>query len=35
MAFSEKCHSRRRQLFPGSTTAELIRTCRVPVLMFR
>jgi nucleotide-binding universal stress UspA family protein len=28
-------HSRLRQLFVGSTTAELIRTCRIPVLMFR
>jgi len=28
-------HSRLRQLFVGSTTSELIRTCRIPVLMFR
>ncbi len=28
-------HSRIRQLVVGSTTASILRTCRVPVLMFR
>ncbi|MGQ9368471.1 universal stress protein [Azospirillum sp. A39] len=28
-------HSRIRQLIVGSTTATMVRTCRVPVLMFR
>ena len=27
-------HSRIRQLFIGSTTLELMQTCRVPVLVF-
>ena len=28
-------HSRIRYLIIGSTTAEMVRTCRVPVLLFR
>jgi nucleotide-binding universal stress UspA family protein len=28
-------HSRIRQLIVGSTTTEILRTCHVPVLMFR
>ncbi|MEO6054349.1 MAG: universal stress protein, partial [Chthoniobacterales bacterium] len=28
-------HSRIRQLMVGSTTTAMVRTCQVPVLMFR
>ncbi|MEO0453595.1 MAG: universal stress protein, partial [Verrucomicrobiota bacterium] len=28
-------HSKVRQFLVGSTTTEMIRSCRVPVLMFR
>jgi nucleotide-binding universal stress UspA family protein len=28
-------HSRIRNLFVGSTTTEMIRSCKVPILLFR
>lgn len=35
LAMGAYSHSRLRSLFIGSTTTEMIRSCKVPVVIFR